>query len=117
MLSGVFAKTIRDRWLGWLIADASLVFFLFISMAAYRGVDLTFYTGMPAVYRALLNIPANADVGSLAISALISTYGSMTIAALAIAMGAASIAGEERNGTVGLLLANPKSRASVLLSK
>ena len=117
MLSGVFAKTVRDRWLGWVIAVFSLGVFLLIAMAAYRTVDLSFYTGMPATYRALLNIPARADVGSLAISVLITTYGMMTIAAMALSMGGASIAGEERAGTIGLLLANPKSRTYVLVSK
>lgn len=117
MLGSVFAKTTRDRWLGWLIAVAGLGFLLFIAMAAYRSVDLSFYTGMPTAYRALLNIPKQADVGSLAISVLITTYGTMTMAAMALSMGGASIAGEERAGTIGVLLSNPKSRTHVLISK
>lgn len=117
MLGGVFAKTIRDRWLGWLIAVLSLGAFVFISMAAYRSIDLSFYTGLPAAYRALLNIPPHADVASLSIRVLIATYGTMTLAALAISMGGAAIAGEERNGSIGLLLSNPKSRTNVQLSK
>lgn len=117
MLASVFAKTVRDRWLGWLIAVLGLGSLLLMAMAAYRAVDLGIYTSLPPVYRAILNIPAKADVGSLAISVLISTYGAMTLAAMALSMGAASIAGEERLGTIGLLLANPKSRVHVLLSK
>ncbi len=39
------------------------------------------------------------------------------LAGLAIAMGSASIAGEESAGTMGLLLGNPKSRTYVLASK
>jgi ABC-2 type transport system permease protein len=117
MLGSVFAKTVRDRWLGWLVAVLSLAALLFIAMAAYRSVDLGIYTSLPQVYRALLNIPQTADVGSLAISVLVATYGAMTMAAMALSMGAASIAGEERAGTIGLLLANPKSRVHILLSK
>ena len=86
-------------------------------MAAYRTVDLGIYTSLPRVYRAVLNIPSKADVGSLAIGVLIATYGAMTMFAMALSMGGASIAGEERAGTIGLLLANPKSRVHVLLSK
>ena len=36
---------------------------------------------------------------------------------MALVMGAASIAGEERDGTIGLLLGNPKGRTHVLVSK
>ena len=32
-------------------------------------------------------------------------------------MGSATIAGEERDGTIGVLLGNPKSRTDVLASK
>ena len=117
MLGSVFAKTIRDRWLGWVIAVASLAALLLIAMAAYRTVDLGIYTSMPRVYRALLNIPGKADVGSLAISVLITTYGAMTMAAMEAPPIESAMAGEERAGTIGLLLANPKSRIHVLLSK
>ncbi len=117
MLGSVFAKTVRDRWLGWFIAVLSLGSLLLIAMAAYRSVDLGIYTSLPRVYRAVLNIPSKADVGSLAIGVLISTYGAMTMAVMALSMGGSSIAGEERAGTIGLLLANPKSRIHVLVSK
>ena len=36
---------------------------------------------------------------------------------MALVMGSAAIAGEERNGTMNILLANPRSRTHVLLSK
>jgi ABC-2 type transport system permease protein len=75
------------------------------------------YTDLPEVFRSLVNIPKDADVGSLAYGAIYSTYGALTLAALALSMGSASIAGEERNGTLGLLLGNPKSRTHVLVSK
>lgn len=39
------------------------------------------------------------------------------MAGLAVAMGAGYIAGEERKGTVGVLLANPRSRTQVLVAK
>ena len=64
-----------------------------------------------------MNIPADADVGALAYGAIYSSYGALTITSLAISMGAASIAGEERKGTMGLLLGNPKSRTHILVSK
>lgn len=117
MLTSVFAKTIRDSWLGWFIAYISLVALLIVAMMVYAEVDPTFIDSLPEVYRSMLGIPEGADVASLSINALVGTYGALTICAMALAMGAAFIAGEERKGTFGLLLGNPKSRTSVLVSK
>ncbi len=117
MLVTVATKTVRDRWKGWLIGTVSLGLLLLVGMAAYRNLDLGIYTGMPEAFRSLMNISADADVGSLAYAAMYSSYGALTLAALALSAGSASIAREERNGTIGLLLANPKSRTYVLVSK
>ncbi len=117
MLSGVFAKTVRDRWLGWTIAFASLVALMLMAMAVYKEIDLSLYTGLPEVYRSLIGVPEEADVASLSINALIGSYGALTVAAMALAMGAGLITGEERKGTLGLLLGNPISRTRVLAEK
>ncbi len=117
MLANVFTKTTRDRWKGMAIGVAALAAMLFFGMSVYRDLDLSVYTSLPEVFRTLMDIPADADVGSLAYGAIYGSYGTLTIAALAISMGSASIAGEERKGTIGLLLGNPKSRVSVLVSK
>ncbi len=117
MLATVFTKTIRDRWKGSVIGAVTLGLFLLMGMAVYRNIDLTIYTDLPEALRALINIPADADIGSLGYGAIYSSYGALTLAAIAISMGSASIAGEERNGTIGLLLGNPRSRTYVLVSK
>jgi ABC-2 type transport system permease protein len=57
------------------------------------------------------------DIGSLAYSALLSSYGMLVMAGVAIAAGSASVAGEEKNGSMGMLLSNPISRTSLLSSK
>ena len=117
MLAGVFTKTVRDRWKGWAIAVVSLALMLLMAMAAYREIDLSIFNAMPEVYRSFIGISETTDIGALAIRALYGTYGVLTLAALALAMGAASIAGEERNGTIGLLLGNPKSRTHLVVAK
>ena len=117
MLASVLAKTTKDRYRGWAIAVVSLAVLLFLEMATYREIDVSIFTTMPEAYRSLIGLSENADVGSLAISALMGSYGAMTLAALALVMGAASIAGEESRGTMGLLLGNPISRIHVLVSK
>jgi len=117
MLVNVFTKTTRDRWKGTAIGSATLALLFLFGMAIYRDIDLAVYTSLPEFYRTMVNIPKDADVASLAYGAIYGSYGAITLAGLALAMGAASIAGEERRGTIGLLLGNPKSRTSVLVSK
>ncbi len=116
MLGSVFLKTIRDRWVGWLVTYLSLVVLLLMVMAIYKEVDLSLYSNLPEVYRSMLGLPTDADVASLSIRSLIGTYGAITVASVALAMGSGLVAREERTGTIGLLLANPKSRTHVLVS-
>jgi len=117
MLTNVFTKTTRDRWKGEAIGATTLAALFVFAMAVYRDIDLSVYTSLPEVYRTLVAIPENADLASLSYGAIFGSYGALTMAGLALAMGAASLAGEERKGTMGLLLDNPKSRASILVSK
>lgn len=117
MLASVLTKTFRDRWRGMGIAAAALSLMLLLAMAVYASFDFSIYDNLPEAFRSLMNIPDNADAGSLAVGVLYGLYGAFTLAGLTISMGSASIAGEEKDGTIGLLLGNPKSRAHVLVSK
>jgi ABC-2 type transport system permease protein len=117
VLAGVYTKTATDRWRGWAIGTLTLVAFLVLGMAAYRDIDLSIYTSMPEAFRSLVGIDELTDAGSLAYNAMYSSYGALVLFSLALAMGAAAIAGEERKGTLGLLLANPLSRTGVLVAK
>ena len=117
MLANVFTKSVRDRWRAMAIALAALTLMLLMAMSVYANFDFSFYDDLPEAFRSLMNIPDNADAGSLAIGVLAGLYGAFTLGGLAISMGSASIAGEEKAGTIGILLGNPKSRAHILLSK
>ena len=117
MLATVFAKSFRDRWKGMAIAVVALAIMLLLAMSVYASFDFALYDDLPEAFRSLMSIPENAEAGSLAIGVLYGLYGAFTLAGLAISMGSASIAGEEKDGTIGLLLGNPKSRSHVLLSK
>jgi ABC-2 type transport system permease protein len=99
------------------IGAAAVAGMLLFGMLVYRDIDLSFYTDLPEGFRALMNIAEDSDSAGLAYGAIYSSYGALTLASLALSMGAASIAGEERKGTLGLLLGNPVSRTGVLLSK
>jgi ABC-2 type transport system permease protein len=117
MLTSVFTKTVRDRWRGMAIAVVALGFGLLLAMYVYRDFASDMFDKLPEAFRSLMNIPPNADAAGLAVAVFFGMYGALTLAGMAIAMGAASIAGEERDGTLGLLLGNPKSRSSVLGGK
>ena len=117
MLANVSTKTTLDRWKPPLIASISLAVLLVFGMAVYRGIDTSFWDELPDVFRSMFGIPDGADVGGLAYGAIYTGYGMLTMAAVALAGGAVSIAGEEKNGTIGLLLGNPVSRTSMAISK
>lgn len=116
-LTNVFTKTTRDRWRGMAIGSVTLAALFWFGMAIYRDVDIAIWADLPEVVKTLMSIPPDADLATLSYGMIYGSYGALTLAGLAVAMGAASIAGEERTGTIGLLLANPKSRTSVLVSK
>ncbi|MDP6666865.1 MAG: ABC transporter permease subunit, partial [Dehalococcoidia bacterium] len=99
------------------IGSVTMAAFFLFGMAVYRDIDLAFYDDFPEAVRSMMNIPEGAGVGSLAYGAIYGLYGALVLAVLAMLAGSASIAGEERNGTLGLLLGNPKSRTHVLISK
>lgn len=117
MLTSVFTKTVQDRWRGMTIAVVSLGLGLLLAMYVYSDFAGDVFNDLPEAFRTLMNIPENADAASMSISVFYGMYGALTLTGMAIAMGAASIAREERDGTLGLLLGNPKSRSHVLGSK
>ncbi len=117
MLATVLTKNVLDRWKGITVGAVSIGLLLLMGMSVYRDIDLSVYTSMPEAVRSLMGIAEDTDAGGLAYGAIYASYGALTLAALALSMGSASIAGEERNGTMGLLLGNPKSRTHVLASK
>ena len=116
-LTNVFTKTSRDRWKSTVIGAVTLALLLVFGMAVYRDIDVSFWDDLPEVFRSVFGIPEGADVGGLAYGAIYSGYGALTMAAIAMSAGAVSIAGEEKNGTIGLLLGDPVSRTKVFLEK
>ncbi len=117
MLTGVFGKALLDRWRGMAIGVVSLATLLAFAMAVYRDLDLDVYSDLPASVLSLIGIPEGADIASLAYSAIYNSYGALALGGLAIAIGSAAIAGEERDGTLSLLMGNPQSRSHVLVAK
>lgn len=118
MLSSVFAKAVRDRTTSMAIGAFGIGVLLWFGMAVYRDIDIGFYyESLPPAILELMGIPSTGDVAGIAVGAMYNLMGAFTLAGLAISMGAYAIAGEERDGTFGLLLGNPLSRTKVLASK
>lgn len=117
MSVAVLARSVRDRGISVLIAAATVGLLLLLGMAVYADIDVSIYTELPAAVRGVMGIPAGADAASLSYSAMLGTIASLTLAGLAVSIGASAIAGEERDGTLPLLLANPVSRRAVLGAK
>ena len=117
MLANVFTKALMDRWRAMAVASASLGAMLWFGMIAYDGLDLSVYSDLPEVMRSLIGIADDIDAGGLAYGAIYASYGTLTLASVALSMGAATIAGEERDRTLGLLLGAPMSRGQVLRQK
>lgn len=118
MYANVFTKSVRDRTTSMLIGAVSIGVLLWFGMAVYRDIDISFYyESLPPAILELMGIPATGDVAGIAVGAMYNLMGAFTLAGLAISMGAYAIAGEERDGTFGLLLGNPLSRRAVLVSK
>lgn len=117
MLTNVYTKSLRDRWLSIFIAALSTAVLFAFGMAVYRDIDLSIYQDLGEGFQSLFGISADSDVGGLAYGALMSSYGMLVMAGVAIAGGSALIAGEEKRGSMGALLSNPISRNNVLTSK
>ncbi|MDN4491615.1 ABC transporter permease subunit [Demequina sp. SYSU T00068] len=120
MLQTLYLKTVRDRWLGALIGVASLWLVAVFGMWAYSGIGdeaVDFFDQMPEFYSTMIGISGDAGVTGLMMSMMFNFLGPFVIAGIAISMGAAAIAGEERDGTMNVLTTAPRSRSRLFASK
>jgi len=115
--TAVVTRSVHDRWVGILIATVSIGLLLAFGMAIYADIGTDVYQSLPDALRSVMGVPDGAEPATLAYNVMLGTVGSLTLAGLAVSIGASAIAGEEREGTLGLLLANPASRGAVLAAK
>lgn len=118
MFANVFTKTIRDRVGGGLLGSVVVAAMILFSLWVYGDVDTSFYYELPVGILELMGIdPDGSGVGAMAFGSMYNFIAAFVVAGIAISIGAASIAGEEQEGTFGFLLGNPVSRHGVLVSK
>lgn len=114
-LSSLYGRTVISRGRSVAIGVVGLSALFAFGMFVYRGVDMSLFNQMPASVMSVIGIGPEADVASLAYNAIFSTYGALILGGMAIMIGSGAIAGRERDGTIGLLLANPISRGRLAL--
>lgn len=118
MTLSVFTYSVRDRLTGIVLGAAVIALMLWLSLAIYADLDLSFYYELPPALLDSMGIsPEAGGVNGIAYGAMYNLMGALTLGGLAIAIGSAAIAGEEQAGTLGLLLGNPRSRSRVLSAK
>lgn len=117
MLANVFTKGVKERSISAIVGAFGVAIFFFFGAAVYDDVDTSFYYELPRAMLDLMGLPQSGGVAGIAFGAIYTLIGAFVLAGIAIGIGASSIAGEEADGTIGVLLGNPVSRRRVLLSK
>lgn len=120
MFANVFTWSVRDRYLGVFIGAFAVTMMLALGVGAYAGLGdqlATLVKDMPASLLAMMGMAEGADPSSFVVAEMLNLIAPMVFAGLALSMGTASIAGEERKNTLAILLGNPRSRTEVLLAK
>ena len=121
----VFLRTARDQRRSLVVWIVSLAGLVGMYVAVYPTVKGTssfakLIDQMPKTYRALFTTGSGADFSTPAgylNTELLTFMGPLLVLVYAIGAGASAVAGEADRGTLDLLLANPVSRARVLLEK
>ena len=123
LLANVYTKTLRDRWLSVAIGTVLIGLMVAMGVAIYRGLDdviVELVRSYPEALLSFIGVPPDLLAGGATefILAEMSNFlAPLVLAGIAISVGTSTIAGEERLGTLDLLLANSRSRTAVLTAK
>lgn len=119
MLTGVFAKGLRDRTTSTVAVIVGTLLYAGLGMGVYASFDdaaLDFVDEMPEAIRSIYGTDTSTSAG-LVLGAMFGLMAPLLILVYSISGGTDASTGEERSRTLGLLLANPVSRTRVLLAK
>jgi ABC-2 type transport system permease protein len=119
MLNSVLSKAVLDRLRPTAIAAVLVVAYGAIAIVAYNAMGATLVdliASMPPALASMYGANDGTPVG-MAIGAIYSIIAPAVVLTYAIGGGTGAAVGEERKGSLDLLLANPISRTSVALSK
>ena len=119
MLSSGFTKSISDRARATIITITIIVVYAFFAVGAYSTMSdsiLDIYDQMPPGLAAIYGTNDGTVVG-LATGALFGFIAPIVVITYAVAGGVGAAVGEERKGSLDLLLSNPVSRSGVAVPK
>ncbi len=120
MLFSIYSKALRERWMGLLIGAASVAGIAWMGVWVYADIgdaSNELFELMPEAFLNVLGLATGLDSSALILSEMANFIAPMILCGIAITMGADAVAGEERWGTMGLLLANPRSRLRLVVEK
>jgi len=117
MNTTILRRSLASGWRGLLIVALAVAAMLALGLWVYRGFDLSIYDHLPQAVRALMGIPLHADPALLAYNEMLAAIGALAFVGVGIALGAQSVAGEEQDRTLHLVLSTPISRTSYVLSR
>ena len=113
----VMERSLAPQWKAIAVIVVSMFACLLMGIAVVQSVDTAVYDSLPPAMLALAGIPAGASISAMVYAQMLGFLGAITVAGFAVAVGARMIAGEEKDGTLSLLLSYPVSRLGVGMAK
>ena len=113
----VLGRGLLPRWKAVCVIVACILAFLLMGVAMVQSMDTNVYASLPPALLAMAGIPAGASASVMSYTQMLGFLGAIAVAGFAVAMGAQLVAGEEKDGTLSLLLSHPVSRLGVGVAK
>ena len=113
----VLGRGLLPRWKAVCVIVACILAFLLMGVAMVQSMDTNVYASLPPALLAMAGIPAGASASVMSYTQMLGFLGAIAVAGFAVAMGAQLVAGEEKDGTLSLLLSYPVSRFGVGVAK
>ncbi len=117
MSGDVLAKDLRDRRLPVLALGAFLFVMAMFALGLYSGLQATFDNLTKDLPKELLAFVGGDAPGGYVLGELFDLIAPLAVVGYAVSVGSSTIAGEEERKTMGLLVAQPVSRSSILVAK
>ena len=113
----VLGRGLLPRWKAVCVIVACILAFLIMGVAMVQSMDTNIYASLPPALLAMAGIPAGASASVMSYTQMLGFLGAIAVAGFAVATGAQLVAGEEKDGTLSLLLSHPVSRLGVGVAK
>ena len=113
----VLGRGLLPRWKAVCVIVACILAFLLMGVAMVQSMDTNIYASLPPALLAMAGIPAGASAPVMSYTQMLGFLGAIAVAGFAVAVGAQLVAGEEKDGTLPLLLSHPISRVGVGATK